>query len=223
MDGPLTSTCQNVQNSDSLTHLFRKVIQRAASGPVGAAALKLVAVGFRPELAVAAAIAKATQIKRATRKLVLVGCSHCDSVFFCMLALHVELRSSTQMLLISDYIGDCNSLYESYVYCAVNGAWSAFGDCSKSCGAGVQTRTCNDPAPKNGGARCSGDATKACNKGACAGAGDRSSSTNNANVCLTNNGGCHSKRLCIQTPSSFFCADCPAGWTNDGSLGCKGL
>ena len=143
--------------------------------------------------------------------------------FFCMLPLHVELRSSTQMLLISDYIGDCNSLYESYVYCAVNGAWSAFGDCSKSCGAGLQTRTCNDPAPKNGGARCSGDATKACNKGACAGAGDKSSSTNNANVCLTNNGGCHSKRLCIQTPSSFFCADCPAGWTNDGSLGCKGL
>merc|ERR1712159_159466 len=49
----------------------------------------------------------------------------------------------------------------------VNGGWSPFGGCSKTCGAGVQTRTCTNPAPANGGAQCSGDATQTCNNGAC--------------------------------------------------------
>ena len=49
----------------------------------------------------------------------------------------------------------------------VDGEYSAFGACSKTCGAGIQTRSCTNPAPTNGGADCVGDKTKACNAGAC--------------------------------------------------------
>ena len=62
-----------VYGNHSLTHLFRKMLQQTAYGPIGATALKLVAVVLRSELAPAAAIVKATQNKRAIRKLVLVG------------------------------------------------------------------------------------------------------------------------------------------------------
>ena len=43
------------------------------------------------------------------------------------------------------------------------------------------------------------------------------------NECLENNGGCHNKRKCTNTPGSMKCSDCPPGWTNDGAKGCKGL
>ena len=49
----------------------------------------------------------------------------------------------------------------------VDGAWSAFGACSKACGGGTQTRACNNPAPSNGGAGCQGATTQACNTQAC--------------------------------------------------------
>lgn len=41
------------------------------------------------------------------------------------------------------------------------GRWSAWSACSKSCDEGQMTRTrsCNDPAPQNGGAPCVGSAT----------------------------------------------------------------
>ncbi len=51
------------------------------------------------------------------------------------------------------------------------GAWSVFGACSVTCGGGTQTHTrlCNNPAPANGGAACSGLANEnaACNLQAC--------------------------------------------------------
>merc|ERR1712032_1235402 len=40
--------------------------------------------------------------------------------------------------------------------------------------------------------------------------------------CYANNGGCHSKRTCIENAGSAKCGDCPAGLTNDGPKGCKG-
>ena len=48
---------------------------------------------------------------------------------------------------------------------SVNGGWSDFGDwsdCSVDCGDGERTREreCNNPAPKNGGAMCEGDAVQ---------------------------------------------------------------
>eukprot|EP00795_Rhopilema_esculentum_P007452 gene7452-13218_t len=54
------------------------------------------------------------------------------------------------------------------------GRWSSWSPCSKTCDAGVITRTrvCNDPAPKNGGSDCVGQSTmssickiKSCNLG----------------------------------------------------------
>ena len=55
----------------------------------------------------------------------------------------------------------------------VDGGFTAWGICSVTCGDGVQSRTCDKPAPANGGADCVGDTTRACNLRACPGT-DRS-------------------------------------------------
>jgi len=58
--------------------------------------------------------------------------------------------------------------------CPVNGMWSewsAYGDCSASCGEGVEsrTRTCTNPAPEFGGEDCAGETSESrgCNNGPC--------------------------------------------------------
>ncbi|XP_060595944.1 microfibril-associated glycoprotein 4-like [Ruditapes philippinarum] len=60
--------------------------------------------------------------------------------------------------------------------CAVNGGWtdwSKWGQCSVSCGVGLQSRTrsCTDPTPDNGGLHCIGQNLKdqLCYKGLCVG------------------------------------------------------
>ncbi len=46
---------------------------------------------------------------------------------------------------------------------AVNGGWSDWSACNASCGSGIQTRTCTNPSPADGGAQCSGSASQSCN------------------------------------------------------------
>lgn len=51
----------------------------------------------------------------------------------------------------------------------VDGVWSSWSTCSTTqCGTtGVQTRSCTNPAPANGGAACVGDSTQPCSNAAC--------------------------------------------------------
>ena len=62
----------------------------------------------------------------------------------------------------------------SMIFCfvlweVVDGGLSDWGACSVTCGGGQQTRTCDNPAPANGGADCVGDLTQACGNDACPG------------------------------------------------------
>jgi len=59
--------------------------------------------------------------------------------------------------------------YSDYVTATpVNGNWGGWGGCSANCGGGTQYRSCNSPAPADGGADCSGSASQSCNTGCCA-------------------------------------------------------
>lgn len=53
------------------------------------------------------------------------------------------------------------------------GAWRPWSTCTKTCGGGVKrrTRTCSNPAPKNGGRACTGSSaeSQACNTSPCKG------------------------------------------------------
>lgn len=44
----------------------------------------------------------------------------------------------------------------------VDGGWSDWTSCSTTCGEGIQTRTCTNPVPANGGADCEGPDTRRC-------------------------------------------------------------
>ena len=44
----------------------------------------------------------------------------------------------------------------------INGGWSEFRPCSTACGAGIQTRACDNPPPSDGGAPCYGPSTIEC-------------------------------------------------------------
>ena len=51
----------------------------------------------------------------------------------------------------------------------VNGGFSAFSACSKTCGGGTRIRTCTNPEPRNGGKGCVGESQETCNTKACKG------------------------------------------------------
>jgi hypothetical protein len=53
---------------------------------------------------------------------------------------------------------------------AVDGGWTAWSTCSTTCGGGMQTRSCSNPAPANGGSTCSGVNQQSCNVHSCSGA-----------------------------------------------------
>ena len=50
---------------------------------------------------------------------------------------------------------------------SVNGGWSTWSECDKSCGTGTQTRTCTNPVPYSGGTECTGEKSKTCNTKSC--------------------------------------------------------
>ena len=52
---------------------------------------------------------------------------------------------------------------------AVDGGFSVFSACSKTCGGGTRIRTCTNPEPRNGGKGCVGDSQETCNTQACSG------------------------------------------------------
>jgi len=89
----------------------------------------------------------------------------------------------------------------------VDGGWSAWSACSISCGTGIQTRTCTNPTPANGGADCSGidggNATQPCTGTTCTCSGALPANTE---LCpLTAN---------PTTPTSYSTvATCPATYT----------
>ena len=51
----------------------------------------------------------------------------------------------------------------------VDGGFSAFSLCSKTCGGGTRIRTCTNPEPRNGGRGCVGNSQETCNMQACHG------------------------------------------------------
>ena len=57
----------------------------------------------------------------------------------------------------------------SFLLVPVHGGFSAFSACSKTCGGGIQRRTCTNPEPRNGGHGCAGVSEQACNAQACHG------------------------------------------------------
>ncbi len=64
----------------------------------------------------------------------------------------------------------CSNGASNYPTCTypVNGGWSAWSAQSTQCGySGVQTRTCTNPSPANGGADCSGPSTQSYTNPAC--------------------------------------------------------
>ena len=57
----------------------------------------------------------------------------------------------------------------SFVLVPVNGGFSVFSACSKTCGGGNRIRTCTNPEPRNGGTGCVGESLETCNTQACKG------------------------------------------------------
>ncbi len=95
-------------------------------------------------------------------------------------------------------------------YCAlapqpINGGWSDWGPCSRNCGGGTQTRTCTNPAPKNGGTDCSGSPTQACNTQHCPIPGGWTDWTVCSKLC---DGGTQT-RTCTRPPPAYGGANCP--------------
>ena len=61
------------------------------------------------------------------------------------------------------------TLTRAFVLVPVNGGFSAFSACSKTCGGGTRIRTCTNPEPRNGGKGCVGESQETCNTKACEG------------------------------------------------------
>ena len=59
--------------------------------------------------------------------------------------------------------------HRSIALVPVDGGFSVFSGCSKTCGGGTRIRTCTNPEPRNGGKGCVGESQQTCNTKACEG------------------------------------------------------
>ena len=174
-----------------------------ADGVHSAPVLKLVETDFDLELApillprMAALIVLANRLKHATRKTVrVIGAKTCEVVIGILY--RFDLR-----ILLWDYSNNkeythepthlfvqslADSLPHSRVYflmlAPVDGGWSDFSVCTRTCAGGIQIRTCSNPAPANGGADCTGQSLQICNTRDC----PRSTSTD---CCLDDMSSCY--------------------------------
>ena len=140
-----------------------------ARGLGSARAQRLVRAGLRRELAailrlqMAAMSAQAMRARRATHKLAQVqfaaSVDEQQRSFCCITGQRHDCAYSPISLVVDGLTGDS----------ILDGGWSSFGGCSVACSGGTQSRTCNEPAPANGGKDCVGDSNTACNTQACAG------------------------------------------------------
>ena len=55
----------------------------------------------------------------------------------------------------------------------IPGGWSSFGACTRVCWGWIQTRSCTNPSPQNGGSGCIGMNSQSCNSQACFSAYDK--------------------------------------------------
>uniref|UniRef100_A0A8C9T7B4 ADAM metallopeptidase with thrombospondin type 1 motif 2 n=1 Tax=Scleropages formosus TaxID=113540 RepID=A0A8C9T7B4_SCLFO len=86
-------------------------------------------------------------------------CSHPDNPFFCKTKKGPPLDGTVCAPGKHCFKGHCVWLTPEILKQDGNwGAWSKFGECSRTCGSGVQfrTRQCDNPAPTNGGRTCYG-------------------------------------------------------------------
>jgi len=115
----------------------------------------------------------------------------------------------------------------------VNGGWSSWSACSQPCGGGIQTRTCTNPSPANGGADCVGSNTQTCNTQACIGPVD--GGWTDWGTCSQSCGGGTQTRSCTNPTPANGGADCvgsntqscntqacpvDGGWTNWSACSC---
>ncbi|KAL3972907.1 apoptotic protease-activating factor [Sarotherodon galilaeus] len=87
-------------------------------------------------------------------------CSHPDNPFFCKTKKGPPIDGTMCGEGKHCYRGHCIWLTPDLMRQDGNwGAWSEFGQCSRTCGGGVQfrTRSCNNPTPHNGGRKCVGE------------------------------------------------------------------
>uniref|UniRef100_A0AAX7UEH4 ADAM metallopeptidase with thrombospondin type 1 motif, 2 n=1 Tax=Astatotilapia calliptera TaxID=8154 RepID=A0AAX7UEH4_ASTCA len=99
-------------------------------------------------------------------------CSHPDNPFFCKTKKGPPIDGTMCGEGKHCYRGHCIWLTPDLMRQDGNwGAWSEFGQCSRTCGGGVQfrTRSCNNPRPHNGGRKCVGEDSQfqMCNTNEC--------------------------------------------------------
>merc|ERR1712112_321304 len=97
----------------------------------------------------------------------------------------------------------------------INGHWSEWGECSKTCGGGTKTRTCTNPAPAHGGADCEPGygpgVTDSCNTDSCP-SGPINGHWSEWGPCSKTCGGGTKTRTCTNPAPAHGGADCEAGY-----------